>query len=350
MVGKMGRTADPGEEVRHPAEELEKLAVTVLTGAGAPDDVATRVARSLVEANLLGYDSHGVRRLEPYVEFVRTGQVVAGARAEVAWTRGATALVDGHRGFGQPAAHLAVDTAAGLAADYGTATVVVTACNHVGRLGEYVGRLADSGLIGLAFCNADPTVAPYGGRSRVLGTNPLAWAAPAGPEAPALVMDYATSASAEGKLAVARDRGEQAPPGAVIDAEGRPSRDPADFYSGGALLPFGGHKGYGLGLMIDVVGGLLSGAGAASLPGYDFTNGTVLVAIDVARFRPLAEFREQVEQVRTVLHDVPPAAGSAGVRLPGEPEEDVRRDRTERGIPIPARTWDTLTALAAGRP
>ncbi|HET6530925.1 MAG TPA: Ldh family oxidoreductase [Actinoplanes sp.] len=335
------------DEVRRTPRELTELAVTVLTGVGAPDDIAALVADSLVTANLLGYDSHGVQRLEPYAGFVRAGQVVPAARPQVAWSRGATALVDGHRGFGQPAARLATETAIGLAAEYGTATVAVTACNHVGRLGEYVTRLAERGLVGLAFCNADPTVAPFGGRTRVLGTNPLAWAAPTGPDAPPLVMDYATSASAEGKLAVARARGEQAPPGVLVDAAGNPSQDPADFYAGGALLPFGGHKGYGLGLMIDVVGGLLSGAGAASLPGYDNTNGTVITAIEVARFRPLDEFREQVEQLRAVLHDAQPAAGSAGVRLPGEPEDEVRRDRAVHGIPIPAATWQTLTGLAA---
>ena len=334
------------DEVRHPARELAELAVAVLTGLGTPDDIAAQIADSLVTANLLGYDSHGVRRLEPYAESARTGQIVPDARPDVAWSRGATALVDGHRGFGQPAARLATETAIGLATEYGTATVAVTACNHVGRLGEYVTRLAEGGLVGLAFCNADATVAPFGGRTRVLGTNPLAWSAPAGPDAPPLVMDYATSASAEGKLAVARDRGEQAPPGVLVDAAGNPSRDPADFYAGGALLPFGGHKGYGLGLMIDVIGGLLSGAGAASLPGYDNTNGTVITAIDVDRFRPLAEFRAQVEELRSVLHRAEPAAGGGPVRLPGEPEEDVRRDRIEHGIPVPAATWQALTALA----
>ncbi|HEU4346472.1 MAG TPA: Ldh family oxidoreductase [Actinoplanes sp.] len=335
------------EEVRHPSRELEELAVTVLTGLGTPADVAALVARSLVTANLLGYDSHGVRRLEPYAEFVASGQVGPDARPETAWTRGATALVDGHRGFGQAAATMATEVVAGLAAAHGTGMVAVTACNHVGRLGEYVSVLAGRGLVGLAICNADPTVAPYGGRARMLGTNPLAWAAPAGPGAPPLVVDYATSASAEGKLAVALARGEQVPPGVLVDAQGNPSRDPADFYAGGALLPFGGHKGYGLGLMIDVVGGLLSGAGAASLPGYDNTNGTVIVALDVARFRPLDDFRAQVEELRAELHKTPPAAGFGEVLLPGEPEERVRRDRLANGVPVPSTTWSALTTLAA---
>ena len=334
------------DDVRRTARELEELAVTVLTGIGTPADLAALVARSLVVANLLGYDSHGVRRLEPYAQFVAEGQVTPDARPEVRWSRQATALVDGHRGFGQPAAQLATEVATELAAEYGTATVAVTECNHVGRLGEYVTRLAENGLVGLAFCNADPTVAPFGGRTRMLGTNPLAWAAPAGPDAPPLVMDYATSASAEGKLAVAKARGEQVPPGVVVDSTGHPSQDPGDFYDGGALLPFGGHKGYGLALLIDVVGGLLSGAGAASLPGYDNTNGTLVIALTVDRFRPLGEFREQVEQLRAHLHDAPTAAGSDQVLLPGEPEEAVRRDRLANGIPIPAATWDSLTALA----
>lgn len=329
------------------AAELERLGVTVLRTVGTPDDIAAIVARSLATSNLLGHDSHGVRRLEAYTGFVESGQVVPDARAVVETDAGATGTVDGRLGFGQPAAQLAVDLVARSAGRHGTATVVVRRCNHVGRLGEYVTALAERGLVGMAVCNADPTVAPYGGRERRLGTNPLAWAAPAGVGAPPLVLDWATSASAEGKLAVAVARGESVAPGVLVDGGGEQTTDPAAFYSGGALLPFGGHKGYALGLMIDVVGGLLSGAGAASLAGYDGTNGTVLTALDVGRFRPLAEFRAQVEELRAELHATAPAAGSAGVLLPGEPEERTRRDRLENGVPIPRATWDTLTALAS---
>ncbi|HWN28605.1 MAG TPA: Ldh family oxidoreductase [Actinomycetospora sp.] len=331
--------------VRVEAVELERLARRVLEGVGTPAVIAAVVAGSLVGADLAGHGSHGVRRLEPYAAFVRSGQIVPDARATVETAHGATAVVDGHYGFGQPAARVAVDVAAERAAEHGTAIVAVRRCNHVGRLGEYVEALARRGLVASAFCHADPTVAPFGGRGRRLGTNPLAWAAPAGDGAPPLVLDWATSASAEGKLAVARARGEQVPPDVLVDAAGAPSTDPQDFYDGGALLPFGGHKGYALSLMIDVVGGLLTGAGAASLPGYDGTNGTVLVAHDVARFTPLAGFTEQVEALRAELHATPPAPGSDGVLLPGEPEEAARRHHLAQGVDVPATTWAALNDL-----
>lgn len=335
------------------ATELARVAGRALEEAGTPADLAEVVADSLVAANLVGHDSHGVRRIAPYVGFVRSGQVRPAARADVVARSGATAAVDGGFGFGQPAARLATEEAARLATEHGTATVVIRRCNHVGRLGEYVTTLAERGLVGMAFCHADATVAPWGGRGRRLGTNPLAWAAPAGEGTPPLVLDWATSASAEGKLAVALARGESVAPDVLVDAAGEPSTDPATFYDGGALLPFGAHKGHALAVMIDIVGGLLSGAGAAALPGYDGTNGTVLTAFDVERFIPLATFRAQVEELRAELHATPPAPGSDGVRLPGEPEEQTRRHRLEHGVPLPAATWADLTALvprSAGGP
>ena len=327
------------------ASELARIASWALEEAGTPTDLAGVVADSLVAANLVGHDSHGVRRVAPYVDFVRSGQIRPAARAEVVAWSGATAAVDGHFGFGQPAARLATDEAARLAFEHGTATVAIRRCNHVGRLGEYVANLAAQGLVGMAFCHADATVAPWGGRGRRLGTNPLAWAAPAGTDAPPLVLDWATSASAEGKLAVAVARGESIPPGVLVDSAGEPSTDPAAFYDGGALVSFGGHKGYALAVMIDVVGGLLSGAGAASLPGYEGFNGTVITALDVERFTPLAGFRAQVEDLRAELHATPPALGSEGVLLPGEPEEQTRRHRLEHGVPVPSATWAALNAL-----
>ena len=138
---------------------------------------------------------------------------------------------------------------------------MIRRANHVGRIGEWVEALADQRLVALAFCNAEPTVAPFGGRERRLGTNPLAWAAPRRAPAPALVMDWSTATMAEGKLAVARARGESVADGVLVDSDGEPSNDPAAFYDGGALLPFGAHKGSGLSVMIQLVGGALGGTG-----------------------------------------------------------------------------------------
>ena len=219
-------------------------------------------------------------------------------------------------------------------------------CRHVGRLGEYVEHVAAAGLVGFALANADPMVAPWGGRSRMFGTNPLAWAVPTGPDAPPLVVDFATSATAEGKVAVARSRHDTLADGLVADSAGNPSTDPEDLYAGGALLPMGQHKGYGLGLVADLVGGLLSGTGSATASGYDGTFGTVLVAIDVAAFTDPEAFRREVEELRARVHTTPTAPGVDTVLVPGEPEWQARSERLATGVPLAAETRDELDTLA----
>jgi LDH2 family malate/lactate/ureidoglycolate dehydrogenase len=336
-VNTSARLVTPGD--------LRGLATDVLVAAGTPADVAATVARSLVGADLAGHGSHGVRRLVPYVERIETGVIAPAARAEVVSRRGATAVVSGRRGFGQIAARLAAEEAARLAREHGAGVVAISECNHVGRLGEYAEDLAGQGLIAQVVGNADPTVAPYGGSRRLLGTNPMAWAVPRAGGA-AVVMDWATAAMAEGKLGLLRVAGSPAPPGVLVDPEGRPSTDPDDFYRGGALLPFGGHKGYGLSVLIELVGGLLTGTGASCLPGYDGGFGTVVMAVRVEAFLPLAEFRARSEDLCQTLGATPPAAGFERVLVPGEIETLTRERRLREGVPVPETHWDELRALA----
>jgi LDH2 family malate/lactate/ureidoglycolate dehydrogenase len=344
-VGTSGAASRQGPLV--PATELRALAVAVLEAIGTPPESAAAVADSLVEANLTGHDSHGVRRLLWYLDAVRAGKIDPAARPYAERLRRATVLIHGRQAFGQLAARLAVDELRRLTATNGVAVAVVERCFHVGRLGEYVGALAESGLAAMALCNADPTVAPFGGRERRLGTNPMAWAVPRAPDRAPVVVDWATSAVAEGKLAVARSRGETVAPGVVLDREGRPTADPEDFYHGGALLPFGEHKGYGLSVIIEALGGLLSGAGISCLPGYDDSNGTVMVALDIATFLPIEVFRARVEDFCAALAATPTAAGHDEVLVPGELEDRSRRQRGEHGVPMPEQTWRELRQLLA---
>jgi uncharacterized oxidoreductase len=323
------------------ADELVELAVAVLVAGGVPEAEARVVGGSLVRSNLLGHDSHGVRRLPAYVADVRRGRVDPVGRPEVEWTRPGSVVVHGRRAFGQLSAGRAVK---GLS-ELGGGVAVVRECNHVGRLGEYVAALAERDLVAMAFGNADPTVAPFGGRERRLGTNPLAWAVPRARGKPPVVMDWATAGVAEGKLAVARDRGERVAEGLVLDAAGRVSTDPDDFYDGGVLLPFGGHKGYGLSVLIEIVGGLLTGAGIGSMPGYDGDFGTVFVAFAIDAFQPADEFRAKTEAFCRHLAATPPAHGHREVLVPGEPEERTRAERERHGIPIADATWQELNAL-----
>lgn len=330
-----------------PADEMRRLAVAVLAGVGAPDDTARAVAGSLVRSNLLGHDSHGVRRLVRYVGDVRSGRVDPRASPDAETTRPGAVVVHGQRAFGQLSANRAVRELLDLTghARQAAGVAVVRDCNHIGRLGEYVAELAEHDLVAMAFGNADPTVAPFGGRERRLGTNPLAWAVPRARGKPALVMDWATSGVAEGKLAVARDRGEAVAPGLVLDTDGRGTTDPTAFYAGGVLLPFGGHKGYGLSVLIEIVGGLLSGAGVGSMPGYSGHFGTVITAFAIDAFQPVDEFRERTEDFCRRLAETPPAHGHDEVLVPGEPEERTRAERERDGIPIADVTWRELNAL-----
>jgi uncharacterized oxidoreductase len=328
-----------------PAEELRELATEILVAVGTSAADATVVASSLVLSNLLGHDSHGARRLTGYVREVRAGRIDPTARPAAETIRPGALVVHGRRAFGQLAAGRAVRELRTVAAAHGSGVAVIRDCNHVGRLGEYVGSLAEHDLVALAFGNADPTVAPYGGRERRLGTNPLAWAVPRAAGSPPVVMDWATSSVAEGKLAVARDGRQRVPEGLLLDADGRVSTEPADFYAGGALLPFGGHKGYGLSVLIEIVGGLLSATGIGSLPGYRGGFGTVLVAFDIAAFLPPQQFREQTETFCRALARTPPADGHREVLVPGEPEERIRRRRSRDGIPISEATWRALHGL-----
>jgi LDH2 family malate/lactate/ureidoglycolate dehydrogenase len=329
-------------ESTYSAGELLHLARAVLEDAGAPPATATTVAESLVESNLRGHDSHGVRRLVPYVEAVRDGRVDPKAEPEVVERRGAIVIVDGRGGFGQPAARLAAAELAGVAHEHGVAAAAVRRANHVGRLGEWVEQLAGEGLIGIGFCNAEPTVAPFGGSERRLGTNPIAWATPGRPP---LVMDWSTATMPEGKLAVALARGEQVPHGVLVDSSGEPSRDPADFYAGGALLPLGEHKGSGLSVMIQLVGGALAGTGVFGEQGAA-ANGTVLIALDPGAFAD--DFDDEAEAFSAALAATRPARGYDAVLVPGEIERRTRARRAQEGVPLPAATWSELEALKGG--
>ena len=328
-------------------DELRRLSQSILEAVGTPEDLASIVAASLVDANLAGHDSHGVIRLPSYVAAVRDGQVIARARAEKHLLGGACARVDGGWGWGQPAARLAADTALDIASSQGVGLVAIGRCNHIGRLGEYVERLSEEGKMGFVICNSPAAAAPYGGYTRLLGTNPLAWSAPGPSGSPPVVMDLATATIAEGKLRVARAAGGRVPAGAVVDKQGRPTQDPAAFYDGGALTTFGGHKGFGLSVMAELMGGILSGSQPSCLPGYNNGNGTVMLAIDVERFLPLAAFLEQVDAFSSQIRAAPPAPDFTEIMMPGEPEWRSRRQRTADGVPVPAPTYQAILDTAS---
>jgi LDH2 family malate/lactate/ureidoglycolate dehydrogenase len=329
------------------AEELRKLGRRLLEAAGVPGPTAALVSDSLVESNLMGHDSHGIIRLLEYLDSIAAGRISPRAEVEVVKETPTTALLDAHWAFGQVAAARAMAIAIEKARVHHVAVVGMAHSSHIGRLGEYALMAAEQGLIGAVMCNASPNggAAPYGGMARMLGTNPLAYAIPTGGPWPFL-MDFATTTCAEGKVRVARAKGVPLPPGCILDKEGRPSTNPDDFYAGGVLLPMGGHKGYGLSLLMDLLGGALTGHGCTCLPEYVAGNGVLMMAIDIEAFSPLAQFEDTAGRLFAAIKASRPAPGVEEILIPGEPEFRTKERRLREGIPVPERTWCDLQRAA----
>jgi LDH2 family malate/lactate/ureidoglycolate dehydrogenase len=338
-------------EVAH--DRLRSLGARVFEAAGTPSDIARHVADHLVESNLAGHDSHGVIRIPSYVEQIKEGWVRPSARPRLVRSRKPAALVSGEWGFGHPAATMAMDEACSRAKEHGMGVAGLVQATHLGRLGTYVERAAGQGLVGLMWLGGLGTwraAVPYGGREPVYGTNPIAAAFPAGRAGVAL-LDFATTAIAGGKIMVARDSGNPLPPGSVLDAEGRPSTDPADFFDGGALLPFGGHKGYALAFFAQLLGQSLTGAAHQDGEGGGGDafqkSGSFYLALAPDLFNDAEEVVDDAAALVERVRSVPPAEGFASVMAPGDPEATARARRTETGIPLPQETWRSIAAVAA---
>lgn len=332
------------------AEPLRALAAGIFAALGAPADIADVVAEALVDANLAGHDSHGVLRIPHYVERVRAGDVKPAARPKVLKTRQAACLLSGEWGFGQPAGRAAMDEAVRRAREYGIGAAGLVRCNHLGRMGEYAERAAASGCAAMIWVGGlKKTAVPHGGSRPLLGTNPVAIGFPVEGEPPA-VMDFATTAVAAGKVMAARAAHKPLPPGCIVDARGRPITDPEEYFNGGALLPFAGHKGYALSVMTELLGQALTGgdlAGETTTAGnVHARSGALFCAIDVGVFRPAQEARAAARGVVERLRAVPPVPGVERVLTPGEPEVRTRRARAAAGIELPEATWLAITTVA----
>ena len=326
------------------AEQLRTVAIAIFQAAGAPHGVAAQVAESLVESNLRGYDSHGVMRALEYVRQIKSGDLKPDAPMHIVRETSTTALVDGGWNFGQVVGRYAMQVALDKARNNSLGAVGAVHCNHVGRLGEYAAMAAEQGMMGLTLANVVPVGTPFGGKARAMGTNPIAFAVPAG-QHPMVVADISTTVLAEGKVRVARDKHEQLPLGCILDKDGNPTTDPNDFYAGGMLQYFGGHKGYALAILVETLAGAMTGA-------YDYTDrgkghGVFMLAISPSGFDEPAAVQERVDRLFARIKAVPPAPGVREVLLPGEHGMETRRARLVEGIALPDDTWETLKKLAA---
>jgi hydroxycarboxylate dehydrogenase B len=331
-------------------EPLETLARDIFQAIHVPPDGAAWMAQLLVRANLRGHDSHGVIRIPQYIASWRKGESNPTAEPQVVQEGPATALVDGRLGFGQIVARRGMQVAMEKAAAVGVSTVGVFNSNHIGRLADYTEMALERDMLAILAVNAGGAgqrMAPWGGRAPRLSTNPLAFACPAGNASP-ISFDIATTVAAEGKVRVKRNRKEQMPLGWVLDAEGKPTTDPNALYGNppGTILPAGGHKGYALALMVEVLGGIMARGGYSKEHPGPIRNGVFMIVVDIARFVSPGSFRAEVDDLVRYLKTSPTGPGTDRILTPGEPEMMSEAERRRSGIFVEDETWGQIEGVS----
>ena len=336
------------------ADRMREIGTALLNAVGSPHERSFWVSDTLVRANLAGHDSHGVMRLPQYVNQVRQGHVDPAADTLIIRETACTASIDARRTWGQVAAREAMELAIAKAAAQGIGMIALRNCPHVGRLGEYVLMAAAADMIGTAFVNSQTdhmgSVAPWGGMDGRFTPTPLAFAAPSGLDWQIMV-DITASVMPEGKLRDYHYRNAPLPPDVIIDAAGQPSRDVNDFYGPprGAILPLGagaGHKGYALGVMIEMLAGGLTGAGYVSDESESFGNGVLFQVMNIAAFEDVDDFKRRTRGLIAHVKSSRPRPGFSEVLFPGEPEYRAALLRKRAGIELPEALWADIAALA----
>ena len=347
-----------------PYSELLDFTISVFLRIGCPVDDARIAAIALISADLRGIDSHGVARLIGYVRLQEAGRANPKPNIRIIHETPSTAVVDGDSGLGLVVAPYAMQIAIEKAEKVGTGWVSVQNSNHFGIAGYHALQAVKKDMIGIAMTNASALVAPTFSVERLLGTNPMCFAIPSGEEPP-FVADLATTTAANGKLEILQRKNEEAPLGWIQDKDGRPSVDPHELKSGGALLPLGGdrdhgsHKGYALGAVVDILSAVLSGANygpwvppfpayvpmPTGMPGKGI--GHFFGAMRVDAFRPADDFKRDMDNWIRRFRSAKPAPGQERVLIPGDPEREMEAERFATGIPLLASVVEDLKALAA---
>jgi uncharacterized oxidoreductase len=339
------------------AEALQRIAQAILVATGSSSEEADKVAQKLVGANLAGHDSHGVIRVPQYVGQVQDGTIVPNQSAQVVRETDVVTVLDGRFGYGQVVGEQAVQAAIDKARRHGIAMSALRSSAHLGRLGDWAEMAAAAGLASLHFVNATGIplrVVPHGGRDGRGTTNPIAMGIPVEGSGP-VVLDFATSATAEGKVRVARNKGALIPPDCLLDAEGRPTTDPNDLYTDppGTLLPFGGatagHKGGALWLLVDLLAGGLTGGGCSRPPegALRFSSSMLSIVIAPQAYGDAGAFGAEMRRYVEFVKSARPRTPGGEVLLPGEPERRARAERLASGIPIDPTTWEHIIASGA---
>lgn len=331
--------------------KLIEFATAVYAGQGVPEPDARLIADTLVQADLWGHQSHGVLRLGWYLDRLRNKVMNPVTQPEFVIDGGAMAVIDGHDGVGHVLAKLAAEEAIRRAKKHGIGAVGVRMSNHFGTCMYYTLMGAHEGCVMMLTSNGGPAMAPWGGRKKIVGTNPWSIAAPAGKHAP-FVVDMANTGVARGKIYLARNKRQKIPPGWAIDADGAPTTDPQAAIDG-IILPMAEHKGYAIAAMVDMMSGVLTGSGFLSAVHSPYKTaeksncGHFMLAINIEAMQPLAQFNARMEQFVAEIKSVPLAQGFDEVFYPGEME--ARNDQRNRGqgIQYPEDTVADLKRIAA---
>lgn len=326
---------------RIPAETLLRFGTGVMAAMGCQPAIATEIAEHLVDADLCGMYSHGIFRLDWYAKRAADRKFNPAAEPRLDSAEGGGTVIDGGNGLGIPAMRMATDHLIDAALHSGIAAVGVRNVDHTGRLGAFAQRVAEAGCLAIILGGGSRKdwrqVAPYGGARPMLPTNPYAFAIPGGERGP-VVIDFATSTGAGGKVYAAKLAGRSIEPGLCIDANGRPTTNPEDYFNGGALLPMAGPKGYGMALVAELLGEAIFGE---AMDGMNW----ICIGVDLARYRAPTAYRRAAEECIAELRNCPPAPGFDRVEIPGERETELRAKHTALGIPVAPLTLAALREL-----
>jgi hydroxycarboxylate dehydrogenase B len=334
------------------AEFLRAVGTNIFRACGAPEDEAALVAGELVDANLMGYDSHGLVRCTDYVDYVQSGRIKPGVTPKIITEHKNTAIVDCGLNFGQVGAKFITDLACSKAEAGGISYIISRNCQHVGRVGSFVQRAAERGFFAFSTCNGQKSghvVSPWGGREGRLATNPLAYAAPTNHWP--VVLDMTTCMIAHGKVHLCQWKGKPAPPGCLLDADGHPTTDPNVIIApkptpetrSGTIRPFGseyGYKGYGLSMMVEIMGGIMAGLHMPSQQAG--ANGYAIIVIDPDAFCGREVFKNLVDEMCAYVMSSAPAPGFKEVVVPGLYDFRIREERLANGIPMDETIWKLI--------
>ncbi|HET9651471.1 MAG TPA: malate/lactate/ureidoglycolate dehydrogenase [Usitatibacter sp.] len=340
------------ENASHPvvvhAAPLRAAVHAIFTAAGSSAREAQLIAAQLVEANLTGHDSHGVGMVPRYIEVLRGGHLKPNQHAKVTLDSGAMLSLDGNEGYGQVMGFEAMEHGIARAREHGTAVVALRNSHHIGRIGHWAEQCLAAGLVSMHYVNvvSEPVVAPFGGRDARFQTNPFCVGIPLPGRMP-ILLDFATSRIAMGKVRVAMNKGEQVKPHTLLDRHGEWTTDPRELFARpdhGAIVPFGEHKGYGLAIVCELLGGALTGGRTlhAKPASRAIWNSMLSIIIDPERLGTLGNLSAEAEEYIRWVRASPAADGVDRVRMPGEPEEEHRAERGANGIPIDATTWGEI--------